>query len=183
MDSLERIALALESFIDWIGRATSWLVLGMVLLISGEVIFRYGFDKSSIAAQDLEWWLLAVISLFGLSYTLKHGEHVRVDVLYQFYGETFRLWFDFLIALFVMTPVAFYIADLSVPFLVQSWDQNEASVNPGGLPDLWFLKGFVPAGFFLLGLQCLALAAKHGIALRRHYRRADGKTASPGTAP
>ena len=183
MDNLERIAAALEGFIDWVGRATSWLVFGMVLLISSEVIFRYGFDKSSIAAQDLEWWLLAIISLFGLSYTLKHGEHVRVDVLYQFYGEDFRRWFDFVIALFVMTPVAFYIAYLSVPFVVQSWNENEVSVNPGGLPDLWFLKGFVPAGFFLLGLQCLALAVKQGIALWRHHKGGSDATTEAGTGP
>lgn len=170
MDGLERVVAILEAATDWIGRATSWLALGLVLLISVEVVSRYGFDKSNIAAQDFELWLLGIISLLGLSYTLMHGEHVRVDVLYQFYGETFRLWFDFVIALFVMAPVAFYIVDLSVPYVIQSWSENEASINPGGMPDIWILKGFLPAGFALLGIECLALAAKRGIALWRHYR-------------
>ena len=41
------------------------------------------FQQGSVALQELEWHLFALIFLLGAAYTLKHDEHVRVDILYQ----------------------------------------------------------------------------------------------------
>lgn len=168
--TLLRISRALSRVIDLTGRAASWLVLGLVLLIAGEVLMRYGFDRSSIAAQELEWWGLAIISLLGVSFTLKENEHVRVDVLYQYYGERTKLWFDFLVALLVMLPISLYLGVLSFQFVGQSFADHEVSQSPGGLPYVWLLKAFVPLGLLLLGVQSLALALEKAAALHRHAR-------------
>lgn len=170
---LLRVSRALSAVIDVVGRAVSWLVLGLVLLIAAEVLMRYGFDSSSIAAQELEWWVLAIVSLLGVSYALKQGEHVRVDVLYQYYSERAKLWFDFLVALLVMTPISLYLAVLSLQFVGQSFADHEVSQSPGGLPYVWLLKSFVPLGLLLLGLQSLALALEKAAALLGHSRRHD----------
>ncbi len=37
-------------------------------------------------AQELEWHLLAPLVLFGMTYALLKGEHVRVDVFYARYS-------------------------------------------------------------------------------------------------
>jgi TRAP-type mannitol/chloroaromatic compound transport system permease small subunit len=165
MQNLQRAAMIVAGIIDFIGRAASWLVLFLVLLISGEVILRYGFDISSIPAQELEWWALAIVSLLGISYTLRHDEHVRVDVLYQFYSENVRTWFQLVVALVVMAPVSFYIAYLSLQFVEQSYAASEVSNNPGGLSYVWALKSFIPIGFVLLGVQSLGLAMESGARL------------------
>lgn len=170
---LLRVSRALSAVIDVVGRAVSWLVLGLVLLIAAEVLMRYGFDSSSIAAQELEWWVLAIVSLLGVSYALKQGEHVRVDVLYQYYSERAKLWFDFLVALLVMTPISLYLAVLSLQFVGQSFADHEVSQSPGGLPYVWLLKSFVPLGLLLLGLQSLALALEKAAALLGRSRRHD----------
>ncbi|MGA8006207.1 MAG: TRAP transporter small permease subunit [Burkholderiales bacterium] len=171
---LMRIARAMSALIDLLGRAASWLVLGLVLLIAAEVLLRYGFNTSSIAAQELEWWGLAIISLVGISYALKEGEHVRVDVLYQYYSEKAKLWFDFLVALLLMAPISFYLAYLSLQFVGQSFADHEVSQSPGGLPDVWLLKAFVPLGLLLLGIQSVAVALKQAAALLdRHAMARD----------
>jgi TRAP-type mannitol/chloroaromatic compound transport system permease small subunit len=167
---LLRISRVLSKVIDIIGRAASWLVLALVLLIAGEVLMRYGFDKSSIAAQEMEWWGLAIISLLGVSFTLKEGEHVRVDVLYQYYGERARVWFDFVVALCLMFPISIYLSYLSLQFVGQSFADHEVSQSPGGLPFVWVLKAFVPLGLLLLGIQSLALAMEKGATLLRRAR-------------
>lgn len=171
---LRRVSRTLSAVVDLVGRAASWLVLALVLLIAGEVLMRYGFDVSSIAAQEMEWWGLAIISLLGVSYALKEGEHVRVDVLYQYYGEKAKLWFDFLVALLVMTPISLYLSVLSLQFVGQSYADHEVSQSPGGLPYVWLLKSFVPLGLLLLGVQSFAQALGKAAALldpsgeRRH---------------
>jgi TRAP-type mannitol/chloroaromatic compound transport system permease small subunit len=169
---LLRFSRALSALIDRIGRAVSWLVFGLVVLIAGEVLARYGFNESSIAAQEIEWWGLAIISLLGVSYTLKEGEHVRVDVLYQYYGERARTWFDFVVALVIMAPICFYLSYLSLQFVGQSYNDHEVSQSPGGLPYVWVLKAFVPLGLLLLGVQGLALAAEKGAKLLGRGERA-----------
>ena len=169
---LLRVAHALGAVVDLFGRVAAWLVLGLVLLISAEVIMRYGFSRSSIAAQEMEWWGLAIVSLLGVSYTLKQGEHVRVDVLYQYYPPRVRLWFDFLVALLIMTPISFYLAVLSLQFVGQSFGESEVSQSPGGLPYVWALKACVPLGLALLGMQGLALALEKGAELLNGGRRA-----------
>lgn len=171
---LLRLARAMSALIDLIGRAASWLVLALVLLIAGEVLMRYGFDKSSIAAQEMEWWGLAIISLLGVSFTLKEGEHVRVDVLYQYYSERTKLWFDFLVALVIMAPISFYLAYVSLQFVGQSFAEHEVSQSPGGLPYVWALKSFVPIGLTLLGIQSVALALlKAATIMQKSRERGD----------
>jgi TRAP-type mannitol/chloroaromatic compound transport system permease small subunit len=97
---------------------------------------------------------------------------VRVDVLYQYYSEKAKLWFDFLVALLVMTPISLYLAILSLQFVGQSFADHEVSQSPGGLPYVWLLKSFVPLGLLLLGGQSLALALEKAAALL-HLPRHD----------
>ena len=60
------IANAADALIDRIGGFTAWLVLGMVLLISGNTLARYFFNASTVWLQELEWHLLAVTALANL---------------------------------------------------------------------------------------------------------------------
>lgn len=172
MNALERLGNGIDAFIDWVGRVTSWLTLLLVLLIATEVLLRYAFSLGAVWAQELEWHLLAVIALWGIAYTQKEDAHVRVDILYHGYSPRTRDWIEFLSALFIMTPISFYVAYLSIPFVQHSYAIGEISPDPGGLTHRWILKSFVTSGFLLLGLQSLAIALKQ--AARLFGRRREG---------
>ena len=86
----------IERCVDLIGRATSWLALVIVVLMAINVLLRYTFSEGSVWAQELEWHLLSPLILFGMSYALLHGEHVRVDVLYAGFSERNKLRVDLL---------------------------------------------------------------------------------------
>jgi len=83
----ERLATAIDRFIDLVGRITAWSSLALALVMSGNVLLRYVFHTGSVWSQELEWHLMSPICLFGMSYALRHGEHVRVDVLYASFSE------------------------------------------------------------------------------------------------
>jgi hypothetical protein len=72
---------------EWIGKAVSWLTLGLVVLTCGDVLFRYSFSKTQAWVMELEWHLFALIFLFGAGYALKHDRHVRVDLFYSRFSE------------------------------------------------------------------------------------------------
>ena len=63
------------------------------------MLLRYGFSIGSIAMQELEWHIMVPICVFGMSYALRHGEHVRVDVLFQYFSPRNKLRVDVLTAI------------------------------------------------------------------------------------
>ena len=82
MTAAERLADGIDDFIDFVGRITAWSSLALALVMGGNVILRYVLHTGSVWSQELEWHLMSPICLFGMSYALRHGEHVRVDVLF-----------------------------------------------------------------------------------------------------
>ena len=147
------------SFIDclteWVGKTASWLVLAMVLLICYDVAMRYLFQQGSVALQELEWHLFALIFLLGSAYTLKHDEHVRVDILYQsrFVSDKQRALINILGTLFFLFPFCILILITGWPFAENAFYYNEGSPDPGGLPYRYLLKGSLLVAFGLLLLQ------------------------------
>ena len=53
--------------------------------MGANVLLRYGFSIGSIWMQELEWHIMVPICLLGMSYALLKGEHVRVDVVFQYF--------------------------------------------------------------------------------------------------
>ncbi len=155
----------LESVIDWIGRGTAWLCLGMVVLVAINVILRYLFRIGPVSLQELEWHLMSPIALIGMSYALRHGDHVRVDIFFERFGRTLQEFID-LAAAIVTVIIAIIIIKLSLGFVYQAYAIGEGSPDPGGLPHRFLLRAFIPLGFALLAVQAFAQAIRHGLYLR-----------------
>ena len=160
-----RLADGIESFIDAVGRAASWLTFVLALVMGANVLLRYGFSIGRIWAQELEWHLLVPIVLIGMSYALRHGEHVRVDVLFARMSPRAKLVVDLVAALLSMA-FAVAVILLSIPYVMQSWSIGEGSANPGGIDERWIVKALIPVGFALLFVQSLAQAIREALALR-----------------
>ena len=86
----------IDSFVGLAGRVTAWLVLGLVLLVAFNVLLRYGFAVGTVASQELEWHIMAVTALIGMSYGINRGDEVRVDILYADYGPRMKAAVDVL---------------------------------------------------------------------------------------
>ncbi|MCK5088097.1 MAG: TRAP transporter small permease subunit, partial [Melioribacteraceae bacterium] len=78
-----------------IGYYVSWLTGLLVLIVSFDVFTRYFLKESSVAVQELEWHVFALIFLMGAAYTLKADEHVRVDIFYSRLSEKKKAWINF----------------------------------------------------------------------------------------
>ncbi len=155
---LKRLIGAIEFISEWSGRAVSWLVLAMVLLIAYDVAMRYLWQQGSVALQELEWHLFGLLFLLGGAYTLKHDAHVRVDIVYHSHwmNPRRRAWVDLLGGLFLLTPFCLLVIVTSLPFVTRAYGLGEGSPDPGGLPARWLLKAAIPLGFGLLQLQGIA---------------------------
>ena len=153
------ILRAAERFVDWVGRATSWLALAIVVLMATNVVLRYLFSYGSVWAQELEWHLLAPLILFAIAWALQKGEHVRVDVLYARFTPRQKAVVAIVEALLCLA-IAILIVWLSLKYVQQSYVIGEKSADPGGLTHRWVLKALIPAGFVLVALQSVAEIVK-----------------------
>jgi TRAP-type mannitol/chloroaromatic compound transport system permease small subunit len=164
---VQRIAGAVDAFVDRIGRAASWLTLAIVVLMASNVLLRYAFGIGSVWSQELEWHLLAPLVLVGMTYALNKGEHVRVDVLYAGYSPRTQAAVDMLTAVLAVA-MAVLLIRYSIPYVMQSYNIGEISQDPGGLTHRWLLKALIPLGFALFALQ----AGAQGLAALLRFKAA-----------
>jgi TRAP-type mannitol/chloroaromatic compound transport system permease small subunit len=147
----------IERLVDAVGEWTSWVALVIVTLMATNVLLRYLFSAGSVWAQELEWHLLVPLILFGVSYALRHGDHVRVDIVYGKFSDRNKLIVDLVSAVLCIAISALFIW-FSLHYVQQSYVIDESSPDPGGLPHRYLLKGLIPVGFALLLLQSIASA-------------------------
>lgn len=149
----------IESIIDGVGRITQWAVLIMISLVAVNVVLRYSLSFGSVWAQELEWHLLAVLILLGLSYALQRGDNVRVDVFYANYSAKTKRRVD-IASIVLLLIVSVLFIRLSIPYVMQSYAIGEISQDPGGLPYRWLIKAFIPLGYALVALHCITALAR-----------------------
>jgi TRAP-type mannitol/chloroaromatic compound transport system permease small subunit len=161
----QKLADGIDATVDLVGRITSWITLFLALVMGANVLLRYGFSLGWIWAQELEWHLLVPIVLFGMSYALRHGEHVRVDILYARFTPRTKMVVELVSAALAMA-FALIVVRLSIPYVDQSWSIGEGTANPGGIEYRYVVKSLIPIGFFFLFLQSLSQTIRGVLRLR-----------------
>jgi TRAP-type mannitol/chloroaromatic compound transport system permease small subunit len=156
---------AADRFIGWCGEAASVLWIVLVMVIVFQVILRYGFSIGSIMLEETQWHLYAVGFLLGLAFTEVRERNVRIDVLAERFPRKTRLWIEFFgITCFLLT-FSLLVIWFAVPFVITSYQLNEISAAPGGLPYRWVLKSFLITAFALLALAGIARLTRVWVAL------------------
>lgn len=167
MKTLLSVSAAIDALNARIGVLCDWLVLFACIVSGGNAMVRYAYDYSSNAWLEIQWYMFAVIVMFGASYTLRRNEHVRVDIIYMTLGERKQLWIDVIGTVLFLLPMCVLLAWLSWPFFMQSFHVSEESSNAGGLLR-WPIKLVMPAGFLLVALQGVSELVKRVAALAGH---------------
>ncbi len=166
MSRAETLAERIDAFVDLAGRFTAWSSLALALVMAGNVLLRYVFHTGSVWSQELEWHLMAPISLLGMSYALRHGEHVRVDVLFAGLSPRAKNFVE-LVSSLLLIAISLVVIRLAIPYVMQSWWIGEGSANPGGIPARYILKALIPLGFALMAVQGVGQAIRYYLAWRR----------------
>src|SRR3954470_13493723 len=152
MRPLLALSAAIDLLNEKIGYICNWLVLAACVVSAANAMIRYAFSYSSNGYLELQWYMFAVLVMFGASYTFRRNEHVRVEILYVMLSERGQLWLDMIGTLFFLIPSCLFLSYLSWPFFADSYHTLEMSGNAGGLVR-WPIKAVLPAGFALPALQ------------------------------
>jgi TRAP-type mannitol/chloroaromatic compound transport system permease small subunit len=157
---MDRLLTAIDGLNEILGRAIAWLTLGMVLVTFLVVVARYAFGAGSIALQESVTWMHAAVFMLGAAYTLKHDEHVRVDLFHRGWSARTKAGVEVVGVLLLLVPTAALLLWLGWDYAAAAWRIGEGSREAGGLPAVYLLKSLVPLGAALLLLQGLAQAAR-----------------------
>lgn len=171
INSLKTLLKVIDNIVEWSGRVVAWLVVLLVFITVYDVVMRYVFQQGSVAIQELEWHLFSAIFLLGAAYTLRHDDHVRVDMIYRsaWLSERTRRWIDSLGTLLCLLPFAALIVWSTLPFVETAMVHGETSPDPGGLSHRWIAKALIPLGFGLLFVQGVADLLRHALGLPREH--------------
>lgn len=152
MQSLLKLSGLIDEINQRLGKATTWLVLIVVLISAGNAVMRYAINWSSNAYLEIQWYLFSAIFLLCAGYTLLNNEHVRIDIISGRFTAKTRAWIDVVGIILFLFPMTYLFITLGWPFFMMSYSGGEMSANAGGLIR-WPVKLLLPIGFVFLLLQ------------------------------
>lgn len=174
---------AINRLVEWLGALASALLIALVLLMTFNVLARYAFNNSSLGLEELSWHFYSSVFLLGIPYALKHGAHVRVDLLFEKLTKRNQLLIDlFGTALFLIPSciviiwtgwqftAAAYQLGVQPSNVTEFFSQlvssgiGEKSQDEGGLLNRWIIKGVIPLAFTFLLLAAISFLLEKWLA-------------------
>ena len=154
--TIQRFLHTIDGISTWVGKATAWLVVGLMLVVCAEVVKRYLLNMPTAWIFDATNMLYGTTFMLCGAYTLAQNAHVRGDFLYSSMRPRTQASFDLVLYIIFFLPAV-------LAFMYSGWKFAEMSVrfrevsifSPAGIP-VFPLKAIIPVtGFFLL-LQGIA---------------------------
>jgi TRAP-type mannitol/chloroaromatic compound transport system permease small subunit len=161
-------ALAYQRFADrlseWMGTISQYVVIVTVVVGFVNVVLRYtgqlaGVRLTNNGLIEAQWYLYSLIFLFGFGYILKHQVNVRVDFWFANQPRRRKAWIDIIGHSISLIPFCLIAIWVSVPQVRTSWQLNEQSPDPSGLPRAP-IKTMIIVAFVLLLAQAVAEMVK-----------------------
>lgn len=165
LKALLPVTRAVDAGNAWIGRRVAWLILAAVVVSTVNAIVRKTFDTSSNSWLELQWVLFSIVFLLCSPWTLLANEHIRIDIVNNFFPKRVRDSIDVVGHIFFLLPLTIVMIVTGIPFFYRSLMINEQSGNAGGLPQ-WPAKSLVMIAFALLLAQCLSELVKRLAVMR-----------------
>lgn len=152
MKQLLRLSQAIDKVNAAVGRWASWLIVAAAFISAANAVVRKGLHMSSNAWLEVQWWLFAAVFLLAAPWALALNEHIRIDVVSNYFSRRQRDVIELIGHIFFLIPSAIIIVVTSWYYFLTSLAQNEQSQNAGGLPQ-WPIKALIPLAFTLLFVQ------------------------------
>lgn len=160
MSGFDRVLSRVE---DGLAAGTLAAAVGLTII---SVILRYVFGTGIFWAQEAVIYLVIFSTFIGAVVTLRHNEHVNVDILPVFLGERGKWFFALLGALVTLVYCAIF-GYYSWVLIFEPAAQN--TITPALGAPLWVVELALPIGLTLMFLRALEIV----------YRTARGRQTFP----
>ncbi len=150
-------------FIDMlISRIESFALAAGVLLMAtntvANVVGRYVFQHSLFFSEELNRIIIILITFAGIGYAARHGRHIRMSAIYDSLPVGGRKALMIVISS-VTAAAMFALCYFSFGYIGKV--MTSGRVLPSLQIPVWWIFIWVPAGFFMTGVQYLLTAIKN----------------------
>jgi TRAP-type mannitol/chloroaromatic compound transport system permease small subunit len=155
MESLEKVLTFIDSLSEWTGKAVSFLIAVLALVVGYEVVMRYAFDRPTVWVHEASAMLFGTFIIIGGAHTLRYSGHVPMDMIYNKFSKRGKA---------IMDVITFFL--LMLPFVgILIWKGADAAYGSTLIlerdstqwgPPIYPFKWMLPIGAFLLFLQAMA---------------------------
>lgn len=150
LEAATRIGLAIDRLSNASAAISGSLIVLCAISITYEIIARYMFNAPTKWGSELVVDLAIWFSLLSVSYALKEGTHVRIDLLLSRLSDSKRRILEGTSYVFILVYCAIFTR-WSVPLVVSTLRTGETS-QILGIP-LWPIKSALLVGMIFLNLQ------------------------------
>jgi TRAP-type mannitol/chloroaromatic compound transport system permease small subunit len=148
---MQRYLLAVDRFSTWIGKAFSWCIAILTIIVCYDVFLRYVLSSPTLWAFDVSYMLYGTLFMMAGAYTLAQNGHVRGDFLYGSMRPRTQATLDLILYILFFIPGIAALAYSGIDFAATSWRLNEHSSLTSGGPPIYYFKTLIPiAGALVL---------------------------------
>jgi len=129
------------------------LSLGILLMAANavaNVIGRTVLGSSIYFSEELNQFLIVLVTFVGLGYAARQGRHIRMSAIYDQFGPRQRKWLMIVIAA-VTSAIMFALAVYAVSYVDRV--ATSGKVTPALRFPLYITYLWVPVGFAITGIQ------------------------------
>ncbi|HUU65073.1 MAG TPA: TRAP transporter small permease subunit [Dehalococcoidales bacterium] len=145
-----------DSISEWTGKTGRWFAVGLVLIVSLEVILRFVFNRPTLWAYETSVMLGACTFVLAFAYVHRYHAHIRVDVFYTHLSNRGKAIIDVLGDLLLFFPLIFLLVLVAWDWMTYAWTTGERMPITGWYPPAGPLRTVVALGFILFVLQGVA---------------------------
>lgn len=156
MDALIR---NLERITGGVGILAAFALVPLVLATCYEVFSRYVMNAPTVWAYEVGYILTGSHFLLGMAYTLREGEHIRIDVFSGKFSVRTRAVID-LLGYTVTLPLMLWLTYELYQYLQAGYLSDEHSGQSALNLPVWPYRIVFLVAFVLLALQIFAEAIK-----------------------
>lgn len=158
----------LENLSEYVGVVAAFLIVPLILVVTYEVIARYGFNSPTIWAFEATTLIYGVHFVLSLAYTHKHDGHVAIDVIQSRLPPKLQIWVRIFANVFLFLSTMGLLSVWAIIYAADSW-KNWELASTSWAPPLYPFKTIMAVGLVLLFLQGVAKLIVDVRALRKHH--------------
>jgi len=136
----------------WVGKAFSWLIVVLMLLVVAEVFKRYALNAPTAWIFDASNMLYGTLFMMGGAYTLAQDGHVRGDFLYGNFKPRTQASIDLVLYIVFFIPGIAALTWSGWTYFGDSLAINEQTFNADPLP-VYPFKFMIPFAGALVLMQ------------------------------
>jgi TRAP-type mannitol/chloroaromatic compound transport system permease small subunit len=154
--TVQRFLYAVDGISTWVGKASAWLIIGLMTLVCVEVFKRYIMNMPTAWIFDASNMFYGTLFMLAGAYTLAQNAHVRGDFLYGSMQPRMQATLDIILYVAFFIPGIAALIYAGYDYAGDSWRIAEHSNVTAEGPPVYHFKTVIPIAGAMVMLQGFA---------------------------